>query len=81
MNSPVVPAAVGMELEVARETALRSGSGRFRLGRLGSGGSPPGRGMRPEDGHITRHPFLTRAGFPEQICINLCQYSANITKR
>lgn len=30
-----------------RDTALRSGSGRLRLGKLGSGGKPPGRGIRP----------------------------------
>lgn len=29
------------------DTALRSGSGRLRLGKLGSGGKPPGRGIRP----------------------------------
>lgn len=28
-------------------TPLRSGSGRLRLGRLGSGGNPPGRGISP----------------------------------
>lgn len=31
----------------ASETALRSGSGRFRLGMLGSGGNAPGRGIKP----------------------------------
>lgn len=41
--SPVVPTA-GWPGNV---TLLRSGSGRLRLGRLGSGGKPPGRGIRP----------------------------------
>lgn len=31
----------------ASDMALRSGSGRLRLGKLGSGGKPPGRGSRP----------------------------------
>lgn len=44
--SPVVPGG-GKVLEPASDTALRSGSGRFRLGRFGSGGKPAGRGIRP----------------------------------
>lgn len=43
----VVPNGGGKVLLPASETALRSGSGRFRLGRLGSGGKPAGRGIRP----------------------------------
>lgn len=31
----------------ASDMALRSGSGRLRLGKLGSGGKPPGRDIRP----------------------------------
>lgn len=42
-HSPVVPTG-GWPGNV---TLLRSGSGRLRLGRLGSGGKPPGRGIRP----------------------------------
>lgn len=33
------------------DTALRSGSGSLRLGKLGSGGKPPGRGIKPTDIH------------------------------
>lgn len=29
------------------DTELRSGSGRLRLGRLGRGGKPPARGIKP----------------------------------
>lgn len=44
--------------------ALRSGSGRLRLGRLGrlgSGGKPPGRGIRP--GSVVAGLKLALAGF------------------
>lgn len=44
----------GKVLEPASDTALRSGSGRFMLGRLGSGGNPPGRGIRPKITQTTR---------------------------
>lgn len=42
-HSPVVPTGSWP----GNVTLLRSGSGRLRLGRLGSGGKPPGRGIRP----------------------------------
>lgn len=42
-QSPVVPTGSWP----GNVTLLRSGSGRLRLGRLGSGGKPPGRGIRP----------------------------------
>lgn len=45
----------------ANDTALRSGSGRLRLGKLGSGGKPPGRGMRP--GSVLAGLKLVAAGF------------------
>lgn len=37
------------------DTALRSGSGRLRLGKLGSGGNPPGRGISPANTHTTQN--------------------------
>lgn len=44
VHLPVVPTGGGPD----NDTALRSGSGRLRLGKLGSGGKPPGRGIRPK---------------------------------
>ncbi len=49
--SPVVPTDGGKVLVPASDTALRSGSGRLRLGKLGSGGKPAGRGIRPTTTH------------------------------
>ena len=46
----------------ANDTALRSGSGRLRLGRLGSGGKPAGRGIRPTTTH-TQTQYRMRACF------------------
>lgn len=43
------------------DTELRSGKGRLRLGRLGRGGKPPARGIRP----ITTH---------EQCNIKVCHH-------
>lgn len=45
--SPVVPTGSCP----GNDTALRSGSGRFRLGKLGSGGKPAGSGIRPTVKH------------------------------
>lgn len=43
-------------------TPLRSGSGRLRLGRLGSGGNPPGRGISPAvEGKSVSHQQPDRA--------------------
>lgn len=38
-------------------TALRSGRGMFRLGRLGSGGRPAGSGINPKKQNHVRHYF------------------------
>lgn len=56
-----VPNGGGKVLVPASDMALRSGSGRLRLGKLGSGGKPPGSGIRP--GSVVAGLKLVEAGF------------------
>lgn len=60
-GTPVIPAGGGKVLVPASDMALRSGSGRLRLGRFGSGGKPAGRGIRP--GSVVAGLKVVVAGF------------------